>query len=66
MEFTIQFSSKAEDESTKSIEILHQAFEHIIEDHNLNGYELAGVANYARQLFEQMEDKARERKDLWK
>lgn len=66
MEFTIQFSSNAEDESTQYIEILHQAFEHIIEDHNLNGYELAGVANYARQLCEQMEDKARERKDLWK
>ena len=66
MEFTIQFSSNAEDESTQYIEILHQAFAHIIEDHNLNGYELAGVANYARQLCEQMEDKSRERKDVWR
>lgn len=66
MECTVQFSSNAEDESTQYIEILHQAFEHIIEDHNLNGYELAGVASYARQLCEQMEDKARERKDTWR
>lgn len=66
MELTVQFSSKAEDESTQYIEILHQAFENIIDDHNLNGYELAGVASYARQLCEQMEDKARERKDTWR
>lgn len=66
MEVTVQFSSKAEDESTQYIEILHQAFEHIIEDHNLNGYELSGIANYARQMCERMEDKARERKDVWR
>lgn len=66
MEITVQFSSKAEDESTQYIEILHQAFEHIIEDHNLNGYELAGVANYAQQMCEQMNDVARKRKDVWR
>lgn len=64
MEFTMQFSSKAEDESTQYIEILHQVFEHIIEDHSLNGYELGAVSKYARHLCGWMDNEANKRKDL--
>lgn len=31
----------------------------------LNGYELAGISDYTRQLCTQMDDVARKRKDLW-
>lgn len=65
MNFTMQFSSNADDESTQYVEILHQTFAHIINDHNLNGYELAGVSQYTRQLCDWMDAQASKRKDLW-
>lgn len=36
-----------------------------MEDSILNGYELAGISDYARQLCIQMDDVAHKRKDLW-
>lgn len=65
MNFTMQFASNADDESTQYVEILHNVFEHIIEDHNLNGYELGAVSKYARCLCDWMDDEASKRKDLW-
>lgn len=65
MEYTAQFSSSATNESARYIDILQQTFEIIMEDSMLNGYELAGISDYTRQLCTQMDDVARKRKDLW-
>lgn len=65
MEFTVQFSSSATNESARYIDILQQTFELIMNDSILNGYELAGISDYTLNLCTQMNDKARKRKDLW-
>lgn len=65
MEYTVQFSSSATNESARYIDILQQTFELIMNDSILNGYELAGISDYTQNLCKQMNDKARKRKDLW-
>lgn len=65
MEYTVQFSSSATNESARYIDILQQTFELIMNDSILNGYELAGISDYAQNLCKQMNDEARKRKDLW-
>ena len=66
MEYTFQFSSKATNESARYVDILQNLISLIIDDTMLNGYELAGISDYTRQLCTQMDDKARERKDAWR
>lgn len=65
MEYTVKVSSSATNESARYVDILQQTFEIIMEDSMLNGYELAGISDYMRQLCTQMDDVARKRKDLW-
>ena len=65
MEFTVKISSSATNESARYVDILQQTFEIIMEDSMLNGYELAGISDYMRQLCTQMDDVARKWKDLW-
>lgn len=65
MEYTVKISSSATNESARYVDILQQTFEMIMEDSMLNGYELAGISDYMRQLCTQMDDVARKRKDLW-
>lgn len=65
MEYTVQISSSATNESARYVDILQRTFEIIMEDSILNGYELAGISDYARQLCIQMDDVARKLKDLW-
>jgi hypothetical protein len=65
MEYTVKISSSATNESARYVDILQRTFEIIMEDSMLNGYELAGISDYARQLCIQMDDVARKRKDLW-
>lgn len=50
MEYTFQFSSNATNESARYIDILQNLIGLIIEDSMLNGYELAGISDYTRQL----------------
>lgn len=66
MEYTFQFSSNATNKSARYVDILQNLISLIIEDSMLNGYELAGISDYTRQLCTQMDDKARERKDAWR
>lgn len=66
MEYTFQFSSNATNESARYVDVLQNLISLIIEDSMLNGYELAGISDYTRQLCAQMDDKARERKDAWR
>ena len=65
MEYTVKVSSSATNESARYVDILQQTFEIIMKDSMLNGYELAGISDYMRQLCTQMDDVARKRKDLW-
>nr|DAT41133.1 MAG TPA: hypothetical protein [Caudoviricetes sp.] len=65
MEYTVKISSSATNESARYVDILQQTFEIIMKDSMLNGYELAGISDYMRQLCTQMDDVARKRKDLW-
>lgn len=65
MEYIVKISSSATNESARYVDILQQTFEIIMEDSMLNGYELAGISDYTRQLCTQMDDVARNRKDLW-
>lgn len=65
MEYTVQFSSSATNESARYIDILQQTFNLIMNDPILNGYELAGISDYTQNLCTQMNDKARKWKDLW-
>lgn len=65
MEYTVKISSSATNESARYVDILQQTFEIIMKDSMLNGYELAGISEYMRQLCTQMDDVARKRKDLW-
>ena len=64
MQYTVQVSSSATNQSARYIDILQRTFEIIMEDPILNGYELAGISDYARQLCTQMDDKASKRKDV--
>lgn len=66
MEYTFHFSSNATNESARYVDVLQNLISLIIEDSMLNGYELAGISDYTRQLCNQMDDKARERKDAWR
>ena len=66
MEYTFKFSSNATNESARYVDVLQNLVSLIIEDSMLNGYELAGISDYTRQLCTQMDDKARERKDAWR
>lgn len=66
MEYTVKISSSATNESARYVDILQNLIGLIIEDSMLNGYELAGISDYTRQLCTQMDDKARERKDAWR
>ena len=50
MEYTVEISSSATNESARYVDILQQIFEIIIHDSMLNGYELAGISDYTRQL----------------
>ena len=63
MKDTGQFSSSAMTRSAKYIDILQQTFELIMNDSILNGYELAGISDYAQNLCTQLTDRARKRKD---
>ena len=63
MEDTVQFSSSATTRSAKYIDILQQTFELIMNDSILNGYELAGISDYAQNLCTQLTDRASKRKD---
>lgn len=65
MEYTVEISSSATNESARYVDILQQIFEIIIHDSMLNRYELAGISDYTRQLCTQMDDVARKQKDLW-
>ena len=65
MEYTVKISSSATNESARYVDILQRTFEIIMEDSMLNGYELAGISDYTRQLCVKMDDVARKRKDLW-
>lgn len=65
MEYTVKISSSATNESARYVDILQRTFEIIMADSMLNGYELAGISDYTRQLCTQMDDVARKRKDLW-
>ena len=65
MEYTVKISSSATNESARYVDILQRTFEIIMEDSMLNGYELAGISDYTRQLCTQMDDVARKRKVLW-
>nr|DAO87368.1 MAG TPA: hypothetical protein [Caudoviricetes sp.] len=64
MQYTVQVSSSATNQSARYIDILQRTFEIIMEDPILNRYELAGISDYARQLCTQMDDKASKRKDV--
>lgn len=51
-------------DSARYIYILQRTFEIIMEDPILDGYELARISDYARQLCIQMDDEASKRKDV--
>lgn len=62
MEFTMRFSSNATSKTAAYTDILQQTIAQIVQDRELNSYELASVSKFTKVLCDWMDEEATKRK----